>query len=104
MKKIILLLTVLMVSLPTMVLAETNYYCQDNTTLVQNREITYCEDGKCDDITINETKVCEYGCNNNKCGLSPFYRNIVVMIIVISILVFGYYITTKSREGYIWQT
>lgn len=78
--------------------ASVNSYCQDNTTLIDERVTTYCEDGECEDIEINQTEVCEYGCLEGetegaaRCKNPPWITHLIVVSIILTLAFVGYYL------------
>ncbi len=72
---------------------ESNHdYCVDNTTLRKDLTYQYTVDNTTYNVTRNETKTCEYGCdtNTNSCIPDPITRLwwVFVLIGLLALLIF----------------
>jgi len=75
----------------------TTQYCSDNTTLVMVSNVTNCVLGQCYSYNITNTKICDYGCIEDRCKPEPLYTNLLIIIIIIIIAVSMYAINAVIR-------
>ena len=92
MRKVILVSILTILLLTNTVSAYTEKYCLDNETLRITITKELCDKKGCENITINEDKVCEFGCNpnSNECYQNPLIRLFIASLIIFAILFISY--------------
>lgn len=92
-KKMVLLVLFFVLFIPHTVHGDSiQRYCVDNETLVEVEESTITIDGKTEEVEINKTIKCEYGCVEGdidgvaRCETSGFAREVAFIIFVVILI------------------
>jgi len=102
-KKLVILLLVLIL-LPANVYALTQKSCIDNSTLRISIVREVCDVDGCENLTVTEDSLCEFGCTEKvfgnigsaECRFNPFYVNLAIFLFFVFIVIL-IYILWRSR-------
>lgn len=84
---------------PNEELVSNHDFCIDNQTLRKTITTEKCINSNCRTLVENRTIVCEYGCNDNACVLSPMFIWLIILIIIIVVILVAYFI---GKEKVSW--